>query len=109
MVTMQSDEEKHDPDQFQRLSEFFFPALNSLGTGKRIAKNMVADTWAKVMGTQAAEHVRIIGFTGKKLRLSTAELNWYRTVQKNKASIIGRMNSHLGSMVVDDVEVVFTG
>ncbi len=110
---MQPDENKEKPssdqDNLQRLSDFIFPAINSLAPGKRITKEVVGDAWTKVMGTQAAEHVRIIWFTGKKLRLSTDELNWYRTVQKNKASIIDRLNTHLGSMVVEDVEVVFTG
>ncbi len=110
---MRPDEEKKKSssgeDNFQRLSDFLFPALESMAPGKRIAKNMVGDAWAKVMGTQARDHVRIIRFTGKKLRLSTAELNWYRTVQKNKVSIIDRLNTHLGSRVVEDVEVVFTG
>ena len=70
---------------------------------------MVKDAWAKVMGKQTSSHVRVIGFTGKKLRLSTGELNWYRSVQKNKNSIIDRLNSHLENRVVEDVEVVFTG
>ncbi len=110
---MQLDEEKKkssfDEDNFQRLSDFLVPALQNMAPGKRIAKNMVGDAWAKVMGEQASTHVRVIGFKNEKLRLSTAELDWYRTVQKNKASIIDRLNTHLGSRVVEDVEVVFTG
>ncbi len=98
-----------DENQPQRLSEFLFPAIQNLSPGKRITKNLVKDAWLKVMDQRTCSHVKVVGFTGKKLRLSTRELHWYRSVQKNKNSIVDRLNSRFGSRVVEEVEVFFTG
>jgi hypothetical protein len=106
---METEEKDLNEDQPQRLSEFLFPALLNIRPGKRITKNVVKDVWAQVMGIQAGRHVKVVSFVEKKLRLSTRELSWYRSVQKNKNTIIERLNSHLESEVVEDVEVFFTG
>ena len=98
-----------DEDRPQRLSEFLFPTLLSLKPGKRITKNVLKDAWSEVMGPQTGRHVKVVGFAEHKLRLSTREFNWYRTVQKTKGSIIDRLNSHMGSGMVEEVEVVFIG
>jgi hypothetical protein len=108
---MNADEENKvfDEEQPQRLSEFLFPVLQSLPKGKRITKNLVKDAWSKVMGAQVSRHVRVVEFSENRLCLSTKELSWYRSVQKNKDTIINRLNSHLEGRVIEDVEVVFTG
>jgi hypothetical protein len=98
-----------DEEQPQRLSEFLFPALQSLPKGNRISRKVVKDAWSKVMGAQTSRHVRVVGFSEKRLRLSTKELSWYRSVQENKDTIIGRLNTHLEGRVIEDVDVVFTG
>lgn len=98
-----------DKDEPQRLGEFFFSALSNLPSGKRITQTFMVDTWAKVMGELVGNHVKVAGFSNRKLRISTGELNWYRSVQSDKNAIIDRLNSHLESRVIEDVEIIFTG
>ena len=110
---MKAEEEKEiplfDKNKPQRLGEFLFSVLSALPSGKRITRTLLVDTWSKVMGEQAGNHVKVVGFTNKKLRISTDELNWYRSIQKSKHTIIDRLNSHLESQVIEEVEVIFTG
>jgi len=61
------------------------------------------------MGARTSRHVKVVEFSEKRLRLSTKELNWYRSVQKNKDTIIQRLNTHLEGCVIEDVDVAFTG
>jgi hypothetical protein len=109
MMNADEEDKVFDAEQPQRLSEFFFPVLQSLPKGNRVTKNIVKDAWSKVMGAQTSRHVRVVEFSAKRLRLSTKEFDWYRSVQKNKDTIIQRLNAQLEGCVIEDVEVAFTG
>ena len=92
----------------QRVSEFLFPALQSIAPGGRITKNVVVNAWTEVMGKHTTRHVKVVGLSNKKLRISTGELHWYRTIQKEKNSIISRLNTYLKHGVIETVEIVYS-
>ena len=110
---MRAEEKKKDPlvnkDEPQRLGEFFFSVLSNFPQGKRITQALLVNVWSKVMGDLVGRHVKVTGLEYKKLRISTDELNWYRSIQQNRDIIVDRLNSHLESRVIEDMEVIFTG
>lgn len=109
MMNANEENKVYNDEQPQRLSEFLFPVLQNLPRGRRITKNIVKNVWSKVMGAETSRHVKVVEFAQNRLRLSTKELNWYRSIQMNKDAIISRLNIHLEGQVIEDVEVIFTG